>query len=115
MYAIRSYYAGPEDRQPVRTLYLYPAVLLLLITITLLPHKEEPIKWTLVKNMWASIVRTVDTISTNISLHFRTSSHIFEISFTGYSEDGDLGGNVRTNKANTLILTSSKLIRNNFV
>ncbi len=106
----RHTFPGPEDKQTVRTLYLYPAVLLLLAAIAFTPYNKDPIQWTLVKSVWANVVQTVSTLATNISLRFQGTSHVFEISFAGYSQDGDLGGNVKENNTNTLIISSSKLI-----
>lgn len=94
----------------IATIYLVPICLLLAVLAVLLPSKPEPIQWKGVKHV-ISVVREQSSIwMTELRYRFDKSSGEFEVSFSDYSDnnEGELGGDIKTSKKNTLIVTTDE-------
>ncbi len=87
--------AGKQEKKE-SILYLAPICLLIAIFAIVLPSKQEPIQWKVVKDAYYNVIRQIETWRTDIDYYFSNQSGEFGINLTGYSENtGELNSKGR--------------------
>lgn len=98
---------GKQDKK-AGILYLAPICLLLAILSISLPSKAEPIQWTTVRKIYASLKEQINIWKIDLDYLFRNSGGDFAINFTGYDEEGGaLGSGGRLNKDDKIAMNVS--------
>lgn len=99
---------GNKERKE-SILYLLPVCILLSVIAAGLPSKAEPIQWTGVKNIYASIKDYVNMLATEWEFFIGKGESDFSIALTGFSEDGSLDNDdlISNNKV-ALTITGKK-------
>ena len=86
--------AFSEGKYGQKILYLTPFFLLSMLFLFLLPVKETPIRWTTVKNMIKAVREELTSFIVNAEYFFSSGNGNYSISFAGYSESGEIKGNI---------------------
>lgn len=90
--------------------WLWPVWVLFLTAMLLVPSSPEPYKWTFVKQALSKVNDEIILLSNRI----RTGNdEDFEIRMSGFSEEGNLGGNVDQTEKELLHIVSSKRMQTN--
>ena len=74
------------------TLWVMPFLALYFVLLTVMPAPEEPYGWQWAVNLYGRLQETVLTFTRNIKWGSREG---FDMAFSGFSEDGELKGEVR--------------------
>lgn len=74
------------------TLWIMPFLILYLILMAAMPTPEEPYDWMWAKNLYSRVEETFTTLTQNLKWGSREG---FGIAFSGFSEEGDLAGDLR--------------------
>lgn len=89
--------AAPKESQSITT-FLTPFAAILLILCCLLTTSKEPMKYTLIKNIWATIERCREAISIEITNWLDPpTNHEFGVAFAGFNGDGVINNEVKGN------------------
>lgn len=75
------------------SIYLLPFCFFMSIFIFFVPAKQEPLQWNFVFTIIDATSEVANKIFSQVKVHFGDNSS-YRISFTGYSDDGSLGGGV---------------------
>lgn len=94
--------------------YLIPIFLLVFISLLALPTKKHPMEWRFVKYLWQSISDSTSELIANISVWMHPENADYSVLFSGYSEDGSLGGGVISSYEEVLRIKLSKKIEGGF-
>lgn len=86
--------AFSEGKYGQKVLYLTPFFFLSILFLFLLPVKETPIRWTAVKNMIKAVREELTSFIVNAEYFFSSGNGSYSLSFAGYSESGELKGNL---------------------
>ncbi|HOO26933.1 MAG TPA: transglutaminase-like domain-containing protein [Lachnospiraceae bacterium] len=70
---------------------MLPFCVLYVLLLSLLPSIQKPFDWNFVKTAYYGVKESVTAVIENIS---KGDSEDFQMAFTGFSEDGSLGGNI---------------------
>ncbi len=87
----RIYYRN-RTQHDKKMFFLWPAVLLLILVISVLPYNKEPLKWARTKRFIHTISNQFDIIINSIR-NWGEGVDEFGLGFTGYSESGGFFGN----------------------
>lgn len=94
--------------------YLIPIFLLVFISLLAIPTKKHPMEWRFVKYLWQSISDSTSELIANISVWMHPENADYSVLFSGYSEDGSLGGDVISSYEEVLRIKLSKKIEGGF-
>lgn len=78
--------AGRQERRE-GILYLAPICLLLAVLSISLPSKQEPIQWTVARNVYNNISEQMEIWQTQLSYYFGHSKGEFCLNLSGYTDD----------------------------
>lgn len=78
-----------------KLVYLAPVLLVVFGILLLLPTSKEPMKWSLVRSVIGNIGDMNTKLYAQIQSWFNQESAEFGIQFSGYSEGGKVGGDVK--------------------
>lgn len=93
--------------------FLLPFFMIFFLALLVIPMNQKPIQWKLVKQCFHKITSTIETLIADINILSNPEKVDFGISFTGYSEDGDVGGTLTESSDEALRITSTTYIGNN--
>ncbi|MCL2694117.1 MAG: DUF3488 and transglutaminase-like domain-containing protein [Oscillospiraceae bacterium] len=71
-----------------------------------LPSKQEPIQWTLVRSIISGVQNAAKTLGERITLAFDSTGYEFRVNITGYSDTGNLGGSLAVSETPVLRITN---------
>lgn len=91
---INSFYHASKNGSINTMTFLLPFALLMTVTLLVLPTKKEPIQWQFFKSCWKNISNMVEGWGDDINLWLHPEKAEFGLSFTGYTEEGDIGGSL---------------------
>ena len=91
-------------------IWIMPFCILYIVILGVLPSVEKPYDWKLVKTAYTSIKESVTTLVENLK---NGDAEGFEISFAGFSEDGELKGTVLENNQPFMTLQGSSNLKTN--
>ncbi len=80
------------NTREAHTLWIMPFLALYLILMAAMPTPEEPYDWMWAKNIYSRIEDTFTTLTQNLKWGSREG---FGVAFSGFSEEGTVGGNLR--------------------
>lgn len=109
----RRQYKDKEIQHTRNMTFLAPMLLLMVVCLMILPSKEEPIQWKVVKQCWYKLTSTIDQWFSNIDLWMNPDRSEFSLSFSGYSEDGNVGGTLSDSDNLALSLSTASLQTSN--
>ncbi len=91
-------------------IWIMPFCILYIVILGVLPSVEKPYDWKLVKTAYTSIKESVTTLVENLK---NGDAEGFEISFAGFSEDGELKGTVLETNQPFMTLQGSSNLKTN--
>lgn len=106
-------YGYQEARQQKAMGYLSVPLLLLAGLLTVMPYSQNPYSWSILKHTWMEINKTVSQAFTELQVFFTGSSTDFAINFTGYSENGNLGGSLIRTESPAMDIRVGSSLRSN--
>lgn len=89
--------------------WVMPFLALYFLLMLLIPAKEEPYDWKFLRNAFEKAYESFMVITQNI----RGGREDFEMSMTGFSEDGDLRGGLQDNNQLVMYVQSQKSLKTN--
>lgn len=92
-----------KSQRNKKMFFLWPAVLLLVLVLSVLPYNKEPLKWARTKRFIHSISNQFDVLVNSLR-NWGESVDEFWVGFTGYSESGGFFGNKISNDGKALEL-----------
>lgn len=97
-----------KEKKQVAVFHLLPICFLIVFCVSILPTKEEPIRWTGIRKAISMIQEKGEKLSERIQMYFDGKDGSYEMSFAGYSDgDSELGGEVGSNNGVALKIKSS--------
>lgn len=93
--------------------FLLPFLFVVLVFLAFLPISEKPIEWKLVKQFIGKISDSIDSLVTNIDYWLHPEKEEFSLVFTGYSEDGEIGGTLSDSNSEAIRIKTHSSITNN--
>ncbi len=100
-----------SDAKPMP--FLLPLFLVFFIVLLVTPMNQEPIRWKIIRQCFESISDTIETLIADFNIINNPESIDFAISFTGYSEDGNIGGTLEESDSEAVKIKSTTHIGNN--
>lgn len=100
--------AFSEGKTGQKTLYLTPVFFLSALLLLSLPVKETPIRWNTVRNMIKAVREEITTLIINAEYFFSGGNEGYSLSFSGYSESGELKGSVLSSSAPQISIIGDK-------
>ncbi len=92
--------------------YLLPIILVTGISIAVLPSKKEPISWQFVKSIISAVGDFIISTGENIAGFIKGETGEYEVSMTGFSENGELRGSGSSSDKPALEVKNSKSAQN---
>ncbi len=89
-------------------MYLMPAFLLYGALVFVMPAPDKPYDWEFFRNAYKAVEEGVRKFSQSLVLNFGSS---YRFSYSGFSEDSSLSGNVRASDQDNLLLKSQRGLR----
>ncbi len=83
---------GGGNTREAHTLWIMPFLVLYLLLMAAMPAPEEPYDWMWAKKLYSQVEDAVMTFTRNLKWGSREG---FGMAFTGFSEEGELGGNLQ--------------------
>ncbi len=80
-----------EQKRNKKMFFMFPVVLVFIMAVSLLPYKTTPFEWKITKNIVRFVRETFEEVCDFVA-HFGDDTAEFGISFTGYSESGNVTG-----------------------
>ncbi|MDD5936720.1 MAG: transglutaminase-like domain-containing protein [Clostridiales bacterium] len=93
--------------------FLLSFFLLFMLGIFFLPMKQTPIEWKFVKQCISTISNTIEGWIADFDLWRNPNKIDFSVSFTGFTEDGEVGGSLKDQDSHALHIVASNAIKNN--
>ncbi len=92
------------------TTHLLPVFFLTVLVTCMIPHSDEPIKWTVAKNIYHGVKDFLESIPSELGEFFDKSSQEYALNMTGYSEEANLGrGGLSDSEAVAFSLQTSSI------
>ncbi len=102
---------GKEIRNRLNGFFWIP--LCLCICLAVLPVSDKPYPYTGLKHLWAQVREGFSVLYTELSLMISHKSSDFYVQFTGYSEEGAVGGSLLGTDKPAMLLTVSGSLKGN--
>jgi len=80
-----------EQKRNKKMFFMFPVVLIFITAVSLLPYSPKPFEWKVTKNIVRFVRETFEEVCDFVA-HFGDDTAEFGISFTGYSEAGNITG-----------------------
>lgn len=97
-----------KDKKQVAAFHLLPICFIIVLCVSILPMREEPIRWTGIRKAITMIQEKGEMLSERIRLYFAGKDGSYEMSFAGYSDgDSKLGGEIVSDDGVALKLKTS--------
>lgn len=109
--AFRMYYRKHQNSSKQAMTSLIPVLVIVFFLLLCVPTKDTPMEWKYVKRLWKSITYTFKEMTANINIMIHPENAEFSMSFTGYSEDGELIGGLEVSNQEVLQIKLNHPIR----
>lgn len=97
-----------RDKKQVAVFHLLPICFIIVLCVSILPMREEPIRWTGIRKAITMIQEKGEMLSERIRLYFSGKDGSYEMSFAGYSDgDSNLAGEIANDDGVALKLKTS--------
>lgn len=83
-----------ERKGGLNAVQLVPVFCCVILAISLLPVPEKPMQWTAVKKVLSLAKEQMTAVIAEVQFRFQENGGSFSLNFSGYDEDGGLGGSV---------------------
>lgn len=90
--------------------WLWPVYVLFFVVMLLVPSSSEPYQWTFVKEAFTKVSDEFIRFSEGIRFG---NGHDFEMKMSGFSEEGQIGGDMEKTKQDAFQITATKTLRTN--
>lgn len=94
--------------------HLIPVFSLVLLVILFFPTSKEPMKWKFVKKVLTNIADSTKGLTARINVWFNPEDAEYLVQFSGYSEDGGIGGDIDISTKKVLTVSFDEIIEGGF-
>lgn len=112
MLLVEAVFCRPLSRKPrdvdTRSIaWLAPVFFIAVMLFMFLPAKDTPIQWTLIRKSWQAVRNVGESVQAQMYARMHADGLNFAVRFTGYSENAQLGGNLKASDDQALVVEFS--------